>query len=263
MSNDTNGIDKLRETANKLKKLTDKDKAVKSEIKKSAMLDLKKLASVGMQKVDPLDVKPPRVILVQNIKDKSELKDKSGKECPEGQFFNDGNNEIFEKLDCYILYASKGTHVNKRHLDWGELPKYDAIGMKIDDGQLFAITFKNTGRNALSKLFTANKVQGYPMFSFKCSLETKLINGADKSGEPLQWWIPVVRVGDIETDEKKLRKASEIAISLDARSGINFDEADEETEVLGVVKEVKVEEVAEVLGVEENKEVEEKDDIPF
>ncbi len=225
------GTKSFQKAGNKLKKEVKTEKKAEEKEKALALADLKKMAKVGMKNVDPLDIKPPRVILVQGIKDKSELKDKSGVVCPDGQFFSDGANEIFEKMACYILYAAKGTHINKRHPDRGDLPKYDAIGMK-PDGQLFTITFKNTGRNALSKLFTATKVQGLPMFAFQCSLETKLINGTDEQGQPLQWWIPVIRVGEVETDAKILAELIRLAKGLDEKTDMDLGEEKEEVETM-------------------------------
>lgn len=188
--------------------------------------DMRKNLSMGMKQVDPNDIRPPRVILVQNIKDKTELKDNSGKECPDGSYFNSGTNEIFEKLDCYFIYAKKGVHVNKLHEDWGELPKYDAIAVNTK-GKMFAITFKNTSRNALSKVFTAVSSQRYPMFAFKCSLETKMISDDGKS-----WYISVVRVGEIEPDQGRLNRLMKMAQRFDIldvefdKNGVVNDEED-------------------------------------
>jgi len=192
--------------------MSEKDVGPEAMKKAIATLDsIKSMAGVGMSQVDPKDIRPPRVLLVQNIKDKTDLKDKSGKECPDGHFFSDGNNEIFDKMPCYFLYAEKGTHINKKHPEYGDLDKYDVIGMK-EDGQLFTITFKNTSRNAMSKLFTATKVNGYPMFAFKCSLEAKLISDDEKS-----WYVAVVRVGELETDGEILGKAMELAKEFDSK----------------------------------------------
>ena len=186
---------------------------------------LKGMGKMGMKGVEVEDILPPRVVMIQGVKDRSELQDMEGNETKDGQFFHTSKRAIYSKFEGYIVYVKKGTWVDKQHPDWGELDKFDAIGVLKDDLTMFAITFKKTGRKALSSLFTAVTSTGQPMFCFNLSFESKILHGVDrKTGQPLEWFIPVVRVGKPEEDPMVLGTLLKIASQFDAKPDVEFDD---------------------------------------
>ena len=129
-----------------------------------------------MSKVDPLDIRPPTVLLVQALSDKTEMVNKNGKEAKDGQFFHTGKKKVWDTFDCYILFASKGTYIDRRKPDEGEKDKYSAIGILKEDIEetpplFFGMSFKVSSLFALSPLFQAVQSQHAPMFSFNVTFE--------------------------------------------------------------------------------------------
>ena len=174
---------------------------------------LQKISGVGMSKVDPLDIRPPQVLLVQRSSTIEEMVDFSGKQAEVGQYFHTGKREIYEDFECYFIFAAKGEYVDKRKPDKPVLPKYSALGAMADDLSLFGMTFKATYLNALSSLWTASQSQHAPMFAFKVKMETKKLEGNKGA-----WYVPVCRVGEMVKDNDTFSTLYDLAVRFDRQA---------------------------------------------
>lgn len=192
-----------------------KDSPIKENGPKTALEvftpeSLRNIAGMGMKKVDPKDIRPPQILLIQKTSDLSLMTDKGGKIPQIGQFYHTGKREVYDAFDCNILFAAKGTFVNKNRD--GELwDQYLALGSMLDK-TLFGMSFRSTALYALSSLFSAAKSQQVPMFAFKIKIETKLIKG-----EKGEWFVPVVRVGEIVSDPEHFDYLYSLAKDLDTQ----------------------------------------------
>jgi len=166
------------------------EKSKKPETKELSKMDAswtKERMYMGMKGVDPADVRPPQIILVQKSSDLEALVDQQGKHPKIGQFFHTGLGKIMDRFDCFFLMAQKGTYVDRRKEGNPTLDQYTAIGLMADDMSVFGMHFRSSALYALSKLFTAVVGQQRPMFSIMVTMGVKELKG-DKG----TWLIPVI-----------------------------------------------------------------------
>ena len=181
--------------------------------------ELKRDAGVGMSKVDPADIRPPSVMLIQKSSDLSLFVDSQGKQPSIGQFFHTGRLAITDKFECYFLFCAKGTYVKRTDENQEEKPQYKAVGAMADDLSVFGMVFRSSALFALSSLFTATVGRKRPMYSIKVSVETK-----ELKGEKGTWHIPVVRIADEENDPVILSELSKMAHAFDRRGDAPIEE---------------------------------------
>lgn len=161
---------------------------------------LKGVAGMGMQRVDPMDIRPPQVLLIQASSDTSAFNTPSGENPVIGQFFHTGRNEIMDTFECFFLVAAKCQYTDKNKNPPEVRDQYRTIGVMTDDFKPFMMNFRSSAMYALSSLFTAVTSQSRPMFSIKVKIETKeLQNNVGK-----KWKVPVVRIVGPETDQEIL-----------------------------------------------------------
>lgn len=204
----------------------------KKEEKSLVIYDEKRLeanAKLGMSKVDPIDIRPPQILLVQKSSIIDTFVDKSGKHPRVGQFFHTGRNEILDSFGCFFLFAAKSKYIDRRKPEEGEKSQYKALGVMADDYSLFGMTFRSSALFTLSRLFSSAVSQKRPMFFFLCRLETKML-----TGEKGDWFVPVLRIIGNEENPEKLIFLEEMARSFDQRAKeeipIDLDEVDEALE---------------------------------
>ena len=142
---------------------------------------------MGMKGVDPADIRPPQIILVQKSSDLEALVDQQGKHPKIGQFFHTGQGKIMDRFDCFFLMAQKGTYVDRRKEGNPTLDQYTALGLMAEDLSIFGMHFRSSALYALTKLFTAVVGLKRPMFSIMVTMGVK-----ELKGEKGTWWIPTI-----------------------------------------------------------------------
>ena len=185
--------------------------------------DLKNDAGVGMSRVDPSDIRPPQILLIQKSSAIEDFTDTKGNKPNLGQFYDTGKNKIMDSFECYFLVAMKGKYVSKQQPEKGEQDLYRSLGCMADDLSTFGMVFRSSALYALSGLFTATATQKRPMYSIKCKVETKSLQN-----EKGTWWIPVVRIMEQEQDFVTLKELSIIAKRYDRK--IEILDMEDETE---------------------------------
>lgn len=190
----------LDETAKKTKALTTKEYEA-----------FREMSGLGMAKVDPKDIRPPQIILVQKTSDMTNLEAVDGKKPEIGQFYHTGKREIYTSFDCHFVFAAKSKFVNKMKNNelWDQ---YVSLGV-LPDQSLFGMTFRSTALYALSKLFTAAKSQQIPMFAFNVTVEAKKIDGEKGS-----WFVPTIKVGGLVENPGEFDFLYSLAKDFDAQS---------------------------------------------
>ena len=184
---------------------------------------MKPLANIGMSRVDPIDIRPPQILLVQKLSDMTLMVDKNGTQAIPGQYYHTGKQKIWPEFHCHWLFAAKGTYVDKRKPEEGEKPQYQALGVIKDDLTLFGMVFRSSAQYVLSSLFTVAKSQNVPMFVFNVKMETKMLEGEKGS-----WFVPVCRVGEMVTDSAKFDELYKLAKQFDERADQIFKPEEEE-----------------------------------
>lgn len=203
--------------------MDNKKEIIKEEKRNILPVKLADDVNVGMSKVDPLDIRPPMVLLIQKSSSLEDFTDEQGNTPKLGQFFHNGKMKIIDSFDCYILFAAKSTWNNRRKPELGPLPQYKAIGACAIDFTMFAMNFRSSALYTLSGLFTAAKSMNRPMYSLKCTIEAKSLENKDG-----KWWIPAVRKIEAENDPEKLKKLYDMAHALDVKADKIAEEQEEE-----------------------------------
>lgn len=222
------GLNKARETAAKLKAQVDAQAIETKEIQEVALVELnslRKMANVGMSYVDKGDIRPSQILLVQKSSNLDEMVDLNGNKPSFGQMFDTGSREIMNTFDCYVVFAKKGTWLDKRHPERGNQDQYSMICTLKDGLSIRGMLLRGSARFALNNLFSTAIDQKYPMFVFNIHVETKKLSNND--GE---WVVPVFRVGQLETNPAVLGGLMKIAKQFDSKA--EEVTLDEEVEVV-------------------------------
>ncbi len=180
----------------------------------TSLEEMRLVAKMGMRYVDPADIQPAKILLVQKLSDIEVLHTADGAVPTSGQFFHTGYQTILDTFDCFVLFAKKDTYIDKRKPENGEKPVYQMIGALQQDLSLFGMTLRASQSYALNTLFTASVTQGYPMFAFHMHVESKELENKDG-----KWLIPVFRVGAIETNIELLNILFDLARRFDHDDG--------------------------------------------
>lgn len=256
----TEGYKKAKEVANKLKaeKEAEKesDKKVMNETKAMVTTDYSKYANMGMKNITSEDIRPPVMFLVQNIKDRSELVDLNGNQCPDGSFYIKSFNEIIKSIRGYIIWVRKdhftmGQNSSASDQKWDGSRMYRAIFIRKDTLQPLAITFKKSSLSALNDLFTVSKVKNLPLFLFEVDL--KNVVTTNKKGE--SYFKSVAQVIGQEQNPEVLQKLFSMAQEYDGQEEVEVQ--DDEVPSQGAT----LEDAREVFQAEVVEDV--SDDVPF
>lgn len=191
----------------------DKKKEIKKEEKEMVKYGIERLVenqTLGMKGVDPKDIRPPTVILLNALSKLDSFTDEEGNHPKPGEFFHNGSLRILPEFECYFVWAGKGEYTDKRKPEEGIKQVYRAIGILADDFSIFGMRFKVSSLYTLSPLFTAVSANKRGMYSIKCKLASKFISG--KKGE---WFIPTLSVVGFENDPEKLSELEKIAMRYD------------------------------------------------
>jgi hypothetical protein len=175
----------------------------------------KKNLNVGMAGVDPADIRPPQILLIQKSSELGDFVAQDGENPKIGQFFHTGKNQTLSEFDCYFVFAAKGKFVNRKKDGNPVQDQYSAIGLYADDLSMFGMKFRSNALYALSPLFTAVVAQKKPMFALRVHVDTKELKG-DKG----TWHIPVVHVIGPETDGVRLMELEMTARRFDRQVAV-------------------------------------------
>lgn len=187
--------------------------------------DYSKYAGMGMQNITAEDIRPPVIFMVQNIRDKSELVDQKGKECPDGSFYIKSLKEVHKSLKGYIIWVRKDHYkapddASDSDIRWDGSRMYRAIFVRKDTMQPIAITFKKSSLSALNDLFTVSRMKNLPIFLF--ATELKSILTTNKNGD--QYFKMVLDVLGPEKDTQVLDKLFTMAQGYDGKEEVETDE---------------------------------------
>ena len=186
---------------------------------------LESQAKLGMSKVDPKDIRPPQIKLIQKSSALEDFLDAEGKPAKVGEFYHTGRLQRLKSFECYILYAAKGTYKNRLKPELGILCQYSAIGAMADDLSMFGMVFRSSALFTLSPLFTAVVSQKRPMYAIRVKFETK-----ELTGEKGTWFIPVLRILREEEDEVTLDLLEKQAKLFDQKADDIVPEEEENEE---------------------------------
>jgi cytoplasmic iron level regulating protein YaaA (DUF328/UPF0246 family) len=195
-----------------------KIKADSAKAKELRVADMSQYSAMGMADIDDSDIKPPMMFLVQGIKDKSELKDQNGNECPDGKFYMKGTNEILDKVEAYFVYTKKAFY-HKEGNTWDNSKMYRTICIRKDTMRPFAMNFNKSNTWSLSDLFSIAKAKP-PIFVYNTEINITLTTNK----EGIKFWKIVVTVKNRETDQDTLNFLLEKAQIFDRMGAAAVDE---------------------------------------
>lgn len=223
---------------------------------------LEELSTLGMEQVDPADIRPSQILLVQKLTDTDELIDMEGNQPKVGEYFHTGTMKILDSFECYIVRAAKSKYIDRRYPEKGLLDQYRVVGV-LDDGSVFGMTLRSSASYALSKLFSTAFSNKRPLFSIRVKMETKELE--NKQGK---WFIPVCRIVAMEQDPVKLSMLEGVVMRLPKPGTNEIIEQDEETpetpdKQIASESVIKEEPVVEPNPTDENLEVVDVDKVPF
>ena len=212
--------EKLKSEVNGQKELAKKEENAAL----ASLAELKGMSRIGMSHVDPGDIRPANVLLIQKLSDTAELTDFEGNKPNVGQFFDTGRRVIMDSFDCYVVFAKKGTYVDRRKPEEGNKPMYSMIGVMKEDMKMFGMILRSSASYSLSNLFSTAVSQEVPMFAFNIHVEQKELTNKDGS-----WFVPVFRVGQVESDREAIDNLFNVAKRFDSQADKVTLEDDPET----------------------------------
>jgi len=160
---------------------------------------MKKNFSLGTAGIDPSDVMPSMVKLVQGTTDLDRVKDNEGNPAKVGQFFFYGDKSILDTIEGYVLNLAKvNDPYNKK--DNGQPEKmYRVIGIFSDLLTPFVMYFRrgaiNTVKNLLGNVFA--NLRG--VYTFRIQIKTE-----QKKGEKGNYMTPVISIVEKENESQTL-----------------------------------------------------------
>ena len=169
---------------------------------------MRKNFSLGSTGIDPTDIMPSMVKLVQGTTDLDRVKDNEGNQAQVGQFFFYGDKSILDSIDGYILNLAKVDDPYNNKNDGTPEKMYRAIGIFSDLLTPFVMYFRrgaiNTVKNLLGNVFA--NLRG--VYTFKIQIKTE-----QRKGEKGNYMTPVIGIVDKENEptileilEKEARK---------------------------------------------------------
>jgi len=160
---------------------------------------MRKNFSLGTAGIDPTDVMPSMVKLVQGTTDLDRVKDNEGVSAKVGQFFYYGDKSILDTIDGYALNLAKVDDPYNKKSDGQSEKMYRVIGIFNDLLTPFVMYFRrgaiNTVKNLLGNVFA--NLRG--VYTFRIAISTE-----QKKGEKGNYMTPVIRIVDKENDPKTL-----------------------------------------------------------
>ena len=169
---------------------------------------MRKNFSLGATGIDPTDIMPSMVKLVQGTTDLDRVKDNEGVSAQVGQFFFYGDKSILDAIDGYILNLAKVDDPYNKKNDGTPEKMYRVIGIFSDLLTPFVMYFRrgaiNTVKNLLGNVFA--NLRG--VYTFKIQIKTE-----QRKGEKGNYMTPVIGIVDKENEptileilEKEARK---------------------------------------------------------
>jgi len=169
---------------------------------------MRKNFSLGSTGIDPTDIMPSMVKLVQGTTDLDRVKDNEGVSAQVGQFFFYGDKSILDAIDGYILNLAKVDDPYNKKNDGTPEKMYRVIGIFSDLLTPFVMYFRrgaiNTVKNLLGNVFA--NLRG--VYTFKIQIKTE-----QRKGEKGNYMTPVIGIVDKENEpttleilEKEARK---------------------------------------------------------
>lgn len=170
----------------------ERDKKVKKEEKALVTYDqvrMSKNVALGTAGIDPADVMPVQVKLVQGSSDFSKLIDESGTQAKVGQYFFMGDKSIHETVKCYVLSLAKvNDPFNPR--DDGSFEKmYRMIAVFDDLKTPFTMNFRRGAIYTIKSLISNVFSQKRGVYTFKIELSYE-----QRKGKEGNYLVPVVKI---------------------------------------------------------------------
>lgn len=217
-------------------------------------LRMRKNFTLGISNIDPEDITPSKIKLVQGTSDTDKLISSTGERAKIGQFFYFGTRQILDSVDGYIINLSKIDDPFNKRADGTSEKMYQAIGVFEDLATSWLFEFRRgaiaTVKNFLTQVFV--ELRGIYTYKIRITSETK-------KGEKGNYLVPVINIIKKEDDSNKLARLESEAKKYEYL--LNFSEvskntSDESLEKLdeGVVSEEEKQKLVEDVN---------PDDIPF
>lgn len=239
-------------------------RAKEEELKKNlpAIYDqarIAKNASLGTSGIDPADVMPSEVALVQGSSNFARVVAEDGTQAKVGQFFFRGDKSIHETVVGYALSLSKVNDTFNQNEDGSYQKMYRMIGVFEDLKTPFTMNFRRaaiaTIKAFLSNVFSQKR--GIYTFKIEISYEQRQ---AVIDGKQVNYLVPIVTIKEKLADAKLLAMLEGGVLKYDYLVRLTVEE------VLPVVRKPTVEIVTSEVPVDETKKLDENvnpDDIPF
>jgi hypothetical protein len=240
----TEGQKKFKEMGDKLKAerlakeeqekaMEDQAKSELAKNKEQSLTDegMAQYVNMGMHNIDTEDMRPPTLMLVQAIKNKSELCDVLGNECPDGKMFMKGTNEILDEIESYFIYIKKDHYIVKdkdkaseNELKFDGSPMYNCICIRASNFTPFFIKFKKSSLTAPQDLITIQKSnKTIPLFLYKTRI--RVITKQNKDGKT--YFKNTVTVIGIEADQIAREILRDAAVMYNSSEEIQVEDVEE------------------------------------
>jgi len=180
-----------------------KDKEKETAIATYDQERMKKNASLGTSGIDPADVMPSEVKLVQGSTDFSRVVDEEGTQAKVGQFFFRGDKSIHESVKGYALSLAKVNDTFNQREDGSFDKMYRMIGVFEDLKTPFTLNFRRGAITTVKTLLSNVFSQKRGIYTFKIEITTEQ-RSAVKDGKQVNYLLPVITIIEKISDPKML-----------------------------------------------------------
>lgn len=236
----------------------ERDKKEKEKEKGLATYDqdrIKRNVGLGISGIDPADVMPAQLKLVQGSSDLSKLVTGDGTQAKVGNFFFQGNKTVHEKVICYVLNLAKVNDPFNQRDDGSYEKMYRMIAVFDDFKTTFSMNFRrgaiDTIKNFLGEIFSQKR----GAYSFKIEISFE-----QKTGKKGNYLVPLIKILETVKNAKVLNLLERGVMKYEFLSKVTGDE----NLSLSIPKNVLPEPAGEIADTTEPMDENiDPDDIPF
>jgi len=225
----------------------------------------------GLFDIEPDDVLPAPVKLIQGSSDLTKYVSADGYRSVPGQFYFYSKKLLLDKFDCYFITIFKQPDRFSKDNDLS----YVAVGVLDDFSSIFQMDFKKAAIPSIKHVISLSFFNQMPIYGIKVN-----VSSDQRKGKKGSYYIPKISFVKVESDLDKLDKLSDLskkyasAISYFKRElveGRNFDNLEEEeaddSQKKENAEEIDIDEVEREMAKQkeaEGKELEaDENDLPF
>ena len=156
----------------------------------------------GLFDIEPDDVLPAPVKLIQGSSDLTKYVSADGYRSVPGQFYFYSKKLLLDKFDCYFITIFKQPERFSKNNDMS----YVAVGVMDDLDLVFQMDFKKAAIPSIKHVISLSFFNQMPIYGIKVN-----VSSDQRKGQKGSYYIPKISFVKVESDLDKLEKLSSLS----------------------------------------------------